>query len=217
MKVRRRRRMGAASPGSTPIAERARAFLADVPFSSARIRAAQERAPIAVPARCRRRAARTMSTQEAFGRMLDDIGRRDDDARAPHRHDLARRHGLDQSRRLGQPPRHFRPRRARRRASREEKVVSAQRWAMAPAGPAYRARHRREQSVPAAGGAGPGGPAVRRAAAADRHALRSRSSSAASMRSITRSTRTRASCWWRRRRASRWRPRAARTSRSRRR
>ena len=44
-----------------------------------------------------------------------------------------------------------------------------------------------------------------------------RSSRAASMRSTTRATRTPASCWWRRRRASPWRPRAARTSRCRRR
>ena len=44
---------------------------------------------------------------------------------------------------------------------------------MSPQRPAHRARHRREQSVPAAGRARPRRAAVRRAPAADRHALRS--------------------------------------------
>ena len=107
----------------------------------------------------------------------------------------------------------FRRQRAGRRVRRRQDPLAAE-MERQRGRPAYRARHRREQSVPDARRAGAGGRHFRRAAVPDRHRLRSRSSRAASMRSITPATRTRASCWWRRRRASRSGPRAARTSRS---
>ena len=50
------------------------------------------------------------TTQAAFGEILaDDRGRGRRAARRPHRHHLARRHRLDQSRRLGEPARRLRP------------------------------------------------------------------------------------------------------------
>ena len=55
---------------------------------------------------------------------------------------------------------------------REEKVVSAQRWAMSPQGQHIELGIAEQQSVPAARRARPGRAAVRRAAVADRHALR---------------------------------------------
>ena len=54
-----------------------------------------------------------------------------------------------------------------------ERSCRPQLWRQTPHGPAHRARHRREQPVPPARRARPRAPAVRRAPAADRHALRS--------------------------------------------
>ena len=69
---------------------------------------AQPQAPaLRCPPRCRCRAAKRLSTQEAFGRMLGDLANGDEPARRAHSHHLARRHGLDQSRRLGQSARLF--------------------------------------------------------------------------------------------------------------
>ena len=62
--------------------------------------------------RFRRAAAPTdkkSSTQEGFGKILNAIAAEDSALARAHRHDLARRHGLDQSRRLGQSPRRVRP------------------------------------------------------------------------------------------------------------
>ena len=92
-------------------------------------------------------------------------------ARGPHRHDLARRHGVDQPRPLGRAPERVQPRRARGRlqgrAGRVQPALGRE-----PARSARRARDRREQSVPDAGGAGPRRSAVRRAPDPGRHALR---------------------------------------------
>ena len=92
-------------------------------------------------------------------------------ARGTDRDDLAGCHRLDQSRRLGQPPRHLRPQRARRYVPRGKSRLGAALGDVA-ARPASRARHRRKQSVPAAFGARFCGAAVRRAALADRHPVR---------------------------------------------
>ena len=120
---------------------------------------------------------------------------------ARHRHDIAGRHRVDESWRLGQSPRYFRPRRTARHVPRGKCGFGAALGDVA-AGPAHRARHRRAQPLPATGGARSS--PDRCSAAACRRSARctTRSSSAASMRSTTRSTRTPASFWWRRRRGS---------------
>ena len=92
-------------------------------------------------------------------------------ARRPHRHHLARRHRLDQPRRLGEPARPVQAARNARCFRRGKDCVRAK-MVGDKQGPAYRARHRREQSVPDARGARPGRRPVRRAAVPDRHALR---------------------------------------------
>ena len=51
-----------------------------------------------------------MSTQAGFGALLNEIGARRQRVRDAHRHHLARRHGLDQSRPLGEPARPVRAR-----------------------------------------------------------------------------------------------------------
>ena len=120
------------------------------------------------------------AARPARGARLDPGGVRSDHGRAgarwrrardPDHHHLARRHGVDQSRRLGRAAQRVQPRRACRRlqgpAGRLQPALGRE-----PARPARRARHRREQSVPDAGCAGPRRPAVRRAPAAGRHALR---------------------------------------------
>ena len=88
------------------------------------------------------------------------------------RHDVARCGGVDQSRRLGQPARRVQSPPPRGCLQRTEGGVRA---ALADdAGrPAYRAGHRREQPVHPAGGARPLALAVRGAAAAHRHGVRS--------------------------------------------
>ncbi len=55
---------------------------------------------------------------------------------------------------------------------RDERVPSAQKWRFSPRRPAHRARHRRDEPVPAAGRRGARPFAVRRAADPDRHGLR---------------------------------------------
>ena len=89
-----------------------------------------------------------------------------------HRHHLAGRDGLDQSRRLGQPPRPVRARGDGRHLQERAHPLDLQLGILAE-GPAHRARHRRDEPVHPALGARPVAFALRRAAAADRHALRS--------------------------------------------
>ena len=113
-----------------------------------------------------------MSTQVGFGALLNEIGARDDAARRAHRHHLARRHGLDQSRRLGEPPRPVRAREHGRHLQERAHPLDLQLGVLAE-GPAHRARHRRDEPVHPAVGARPVAFDQRRAAAADRHALRS--------------------------------------------
>ena len=139
--------------------------------------------------------------------------RRQARAGRPHRHLVARRHGLDQSRRLGQPARRVRsPQRARGRLPRREGRLDLQLGARRRAASTSSSASP-EQSLPPDRRARP-----RRRLFGARllpvGTLYDPFISAASMRSTTPATRTRASCWWRRRPASPWRPRAARTSRS---
>ena len=94
-------------------------------------------------------------------------------ARRSHRHDLARRDRLDQSRRLGEPARPVPARSDMADVFAKAKIASAQKWSVSEQRPAHRARHRREQPLPDARRGGPLRRPVRRAAGADRHALRS--------------------------------------------
>ena len=80
------------------------AFLAEAPFN----REGRRRltAPvIEVPQQLAFKPAAQMSTQQGFGLVLNELARGDTELAVAHRHRVARRHGLDQSRRLGQPPR----------------------------------------------------------------------------------------------------------------
>ena len=90
----------------------------------------------------------------------------------PHRHHLARRHRLDQPRRLGQPARPVPPRAKCADVFAQGKDCVGAKMVRQQQRPAYRARHRREQSVPDARRRRPVGRPVRRAAVPDRNALR---------------------------------------------
>ena len=80
------------------------AFLADAPFNREGRRRLS--APVIdVPARLAFKPAPQMSTQQGFGLVLNEIARGEQRTRRAHRHRVARRDGLDQSRRLGQPAR----------------------------------------------------------------------------------------------------------------
>jgi pyruvate dehydrogenase E1 component len=79
------------------------ALRSQVPFNASAAGAGSTKRPrsrSAQASRCRSIKG-AMSTQEGFGKILAEIARSGDAARGPHRHDLARCHGLDQSRRPG--------------------------------------------------------------------------------------------------------------------
>ena len=92
--------------------------------------------------------------------------------RGPHRHHLARRDGLDQSRRLGQSPQIVRPPACQGSLPRRENSFDLC-LGFRAGRPAYGTGHRRDEFVHPAVGAGPVASAVRGAAAADGHAVRS--------------------------------------------
>ena len=107
-------------------------------------RAGSRRRSIAVPDDARgRRSSRTMSTQVGFGALLNELGARADAARRAHRHHLAGRHGLDQSRAVGEPPRPVRAREHGRHVQERAHPLDLQLGVLAE-GPAHRARHRRD-------------------------------------------------------------------------
>ena len=120
--------------------------------------------------------------------------------RRPDRDDLARRDGLDQSRRVGQPPRPLRPPSPRRPVPRGGRELGPEVGDVAGR-PAHRAGHRREQPVPAPGRAGAGRAALRCPAVADRHALRPVHLPRTGRARTTPATRARGSSWWPRPRA----------------
>ena len=146
-------------------------FLAAAPFN-AEGRRRTEAPVVPIPAALPRPNDRKSSTQEGFGKILNAIAAEDSELQQAHRHHLARRHGLDQSRRLGEPARPVGAHRGRGRVPRAQGRVGPA-LAQDAARPAPRARHRREQPLHPARGDGAQPPAVRRAPAADRHALRS--------------------------------------------
>ena len=179
-------------------------------------------------------ASRARSAVEAFGtvaiphpgaggRGTIDPGRvRPDPARPvegrrrpcrPHRHDFARRHRLDQPRRMGEPARVVPPKRNARclcpgKNRLRTKMGREQQW------PAHRARNRREQPVPDARRRRARPATCSERACSPSARSTTRSSPAASIASTTPATRMRVSCSSRRRAESRSGPRAARTSRS---
>ena len=147
------------------------AFIDAAPFNTEGRRRTD--APVvAIPAALPRPTDRKSSTQEGFGKILNAIAAEDSELAAAHRHDLARRHRLDQSRPVGEPARPVGPHRGRGRVPRAQGRVGPA-VAQDAARPASRARHRREQPVHPARRHGPQPPDLRRAPAADRHALRS--------------------------------------------
>ena len=75
-----------------------------------------------------------MSTQQGFGLILNELARSERAARRPHRHHLAGRDGLDQSRRLGQPARPLRPRGAWPTLFKAERIPSTFNWEFSPKG-----------------------------------------------------------------------------------
>ena len=75
-----------------------------------------------------------MSTQQGFGPILNEIARRENALADAHRHHLARCHGLDQSRRLGQPPRRSSRASAWPTPSKSERIASTFNWEFSPKG-----------------------------------------------------------------------------------
>ena len=146
-----------------------KAFLGKVPF------ALRRRAPAEGAAG---RGARAARGDDPAGdvdpvrlrRAAQRAGAREDAAGGAHRHHLARRHGVDQSRPVGEPPRLVRAREHGRHLQERAHPVDLQLGVLAE-GPAHRARHRRDEPVHRAVGARPVAFDQRRAAAADRHAL----------------------------------------------
>ena len=125
------------------------------------------------PRSCRRAAAAaTASTQEAFGRIMGELARSDLPLAGAHRHHLARRHGLDQPRRLGRPARACSAAASTRTSSAPSRCSRRHPGGERTTGPASRAGHRREQPVPQPRQPRPRPRAVRRPAPAGRHALR---------------------------------------------
>ena len=108
------------------------AFLEAAPFN-AEGRRRTEAPVVAIPAALPRPTDKKSSTQEGFGKILNAIAAEDSELSPPHRHHLARRHGLDQSRRLGEPARPVRSHRGRGRVPRAQGRI----------GPAAGARRRR--------------------------------------------------------------------------
>ena len=137
------------------------------------------RSSATTPRRCRCPASLPQGRRTR--RRLDPGGVRADHGRAgaqrpaagrADRHHLARRHGLDQPRRLGRRGARCSTAREHEDVFRAEQVVSPTPWRESTTGPASRARHRREQPVPQPRQPRPRPRAVRRPAAAGRHALR---------------------------------------------
>ena len=185
-------------------------FLKAVPFDAQGTR--RFSAPhLAVPDELPVPKAEEISTQEGFGRILFDLAREDARLREPHRHDLAGRDCLNQSGRLGEPARRLRSRDGRRSLQDGEDRLHLSLDAVAQ-GPASGTGHCGEQSLHRAWRRW--ACRIRCSASGFFPSARSTipSSRAASMRSIMPATRMRASSWWRRRRASRWRRKAARIS-----
>ena len=134
------------------------------------------------------------STQAAFGRILLDLAKSGASARRPDRHHFARRHRVDQPRRLGEPARAVQaPRNGRCFRQGKDCVCAKMVWQQQR--PAHRAGHRGIQSFPDVGRAR----ACRAICSASGWFRSERSTTrslpAASIASTTPVTRMPASCW----------------------
>ena len=101
------------------------ALLADAPFNRDGRRRLSAPA-IEVPEQLSFKPSPQMSTQQGFGLVLNELARGDTRTRLAHRHRLARCHGVDQSRRLGQPARPVRARREGRPVPQREDTLDLQ-------------------------------------------------------------------------------------------
>ena len=147
------------------------AFLRSVPFAAAHRGACQRRR-----SRCRRRcrsagARRRASTQEAFGRIMGELARDEGELAARI---ITTSPDVTVSTSLGPwvSRRSVFNRAEHADVFKQERLASSPAVGREPARPARRARHRREQPVPAARGARPVRAAVRPAPDPGRHALR---------------------------------------------
>ncbi len=157
--------------GLSEPAENIQAFFSRVPFAAGgerRLQAARIEVPDELPVTIQPK----MSTQVGFGALLNEIARGTTPFAARIVTDLAGRDGLDQSRALGQSPAAVRARSDGRYLQGRAHSVDLHLGILAERA-AYRARHRRDESVHSALGARPVAHHQRRAAAADRHAVRS--------------------------------------------
>ena len=93
--------------GAAPAAGGARALSRDGAVQREGHAALRARRAIPVPTTLPTPKQAAMSTQQGFGLILSELARSNEPLADAHRHDLARRDGLDQSRRLGQPARPF--------------------------------------------------------------------------------------------------------------
>ena len=109
MNMRAGPRVGPVRRPAAPSRRSCKAFLDRVPFAPA-AHAGCRRRSIAVPEQLAVTIQPEMSTQSGFGALLNELGREQTPLRRAHRHHLAGRHRLDQSRPLGQPPRPVRAR-----------------------------------------------------------------------------------------------------------
>ena len=150
--------------------EQVKAFLDKVPFAQGGARRLKS-PQLAVPAELAVTIQPEMSTQFGFGALLNELAREKTRAGLAHRHHLARRHRLDQSRTVGQSPRPVRAREHGRHVQERAHPLDLQLGVLAE-GTAHRARHRRDEPVHPALRAWPVAFDQRRTAAADRHALR---------------------------------------------
>ncbi len=193
-------------------ADRLRTFLQRVPFAAAGSRR-HKAATLAMPADLPIAIAPVMSTQTGFGLLLNELGKDDSEFTRAHRDHLARRHRLDQSRRLGESPR---PVCARGDGRHLQERTYSRRLTTGTSRPRASTSSSALPRTICSSCSPPSAFRMRSTASGCCRSERcmTRSLPAGSMLSITPATRTRASFWSRHLPASRWRPKAAPTSRS---
>ena len=147
------------------------AFLADAPFNRDGRRRLERAGDRRAGAACVQAVAADVDPAGLWARAQRTRARRYR-TRLAHRHRVARRHGVDQSRRLGQPARAVRARREGRPVPQREDTLDLQ-LGLFTEGTAHRTRHRRDEPVHPDVGAGAVASHQRRTAVADRHPVRS--------------------------------------------
>ena len=191
---------------STPTSPEGQAVRGDGRRAEQRPRAAAAGAP---DPRRHRRARRRADVDAGVVRAHPHPPRRRRRGRRAHRDDVARRQRVDEPRRLDQQGRRVRPGRGDRLPRRGPPAALA----AVAGGPAHRARHQRDEPVPAAARARSRPRPARRAPAADRHGLRPVRVPRPRRPDLRPLLRARGSSSSARRPGSRWPRRAAPTSR----